>query len=71
MSQSETSKPVMSGAVKRFLLNRLSELLGLFFLAAAAALMVALATASDADPSLNVATDRAATNLLGAQGIGR
>ena len=68
MSQSETSKPVISGAVKRFLLNRLSELLGLFFLAAAAALMVALATASDADPSLNVATDRAATNLLGAQG---
>ena len=68
MSQSETSKPVMSGAVKRFLLNRLSELLGLFFLAAAAALMVALATASDADPSLNVATDRVATNLLGAQG---
>ena len=68
MSQSETSKPVISGAVKQFLLNRLSELFGLSLLAAAIALMVALVTASDADPSLSVATDNAPINLLGSHG---
>ena len=68
MSQSESAKPVMSGALKRFLINRIYELFGLLLLAAALALIVSLATAKYTDPSLNVATNGAVENLLGIYG---
>ena len=45
MSQSDTEKAVVSGAVKRFLLNRLSELFGVALLVACAAFVVLLVTA--------------------------
>ena len=68
MAQSDLAKPVVSGAVKRFLSNRLSELLGLVFLASSIALIIALISASDSDPSLNVATANEVQNLLGHAG---
>ena len=68
MSQTDTDKAVVSGAVKRFLLNRLSELFGLVLLAASLALIVTLVTASDSDPSLNVATGNEVSNWLGPTG---
>ena len=68
MSQSDSAKPVVSGAVKRFLTDRLSELFGLVLLAAALALVVALVTASQSDPSLNVATDGDVVNIAGRYG---
>ena len=68
MSQSDTEKAVVSGAVKRFLLHRLSELFGAALLAACVAFIVLLVTASDGDPSLNVATGSEVSNWLGATG---
>lgn len=68
MVKSDVAKPVVSGAVKRFLLNRLSEAFGLVTMAGACALIIALVSASSSDPSLNVATDNEVKNLLGARG---
>jgi S-DNA-T family DNA segregation ATPase FtsK/SpoIIIE len=54
----------LSGMLRR----RLSELCGMALIAAAAAVLIALATWSVQDPSLNHATDRAAENWLGLPG---
>ena len=68
MSQAETTKSVMSGAVRQFLGRRLSEVMGLIFLALSAASFVALISGSHLDPSLNVASDNVVQNWLGPSG---
>ncbi|MGC6516905.1 MAG: DNA translocase FtsK [Candidatus Puniceispirillaceae bacterium] len=69
MSQGDAIKPVMSEVVKRFIGHRISELFGLFLLLCGGALMVALITANEGDPSLNNAVgDVEIQNWLGLSG---
>ena len=68
MSETTPANSVMSSAVKRFLVNRISELFGIGLLIVAGGLMAAFVSASENDPSLNVATNNEVTNLLGVQG---
>ena len=68
MAQAEQGNSVVSGAVRRFLIRRLAELLGLIFILCGLTLFIVLATASETDPSWNTASDQDIRNLLGAAG---
>ena len=68
MSETTPANSVISSAVKRFLVNRVSEMFGIGLLLVAGGLAVAFGSASDNDPSLNVATNNEVANLLGVQG---
>ena len=64
----QTGMVFVSASARVFLRRRLEELLGLLLLGAAAAYLVALFSASAADPSLNLAIDGPVRNLLGLPG---
>src|SRR5471032_973018 len=58
----------VSHGARIFLRRRWEELLGLLLIAIGAAYLVALLTASAADPSLNLAVDGPVHNMLGLPG---
>ncbi|MGI9481175.1 MAG: DNA translocase FtsK 4TM domain-containing protein [Hyphomicrobiales bacterium] len=64
----DTDEAVVPAAMRRFFRNRTREMLGLGLIAAAALIVVALATWSVNDPSLSYAVDRAPSNVLGYPG---
>ena len=68
MSQTDSANKVVSGAVKRFIKWRFIELIGLSFIITGLALFIALVTATDTDPTLNTASDKAVQNMLGSSG---
>ena len=68
MAQDDNTKPVISSVVRRFLVNRLSEVFGLLLFIIGAGLLVAFVTATDTDPSFNTATGEDVQNLLGVAG---
>ncbi|MFQ5985450.1 MAG: DNA translocase FtsK 4TM domain-containing protein, partial [Alphaproteobacteria bacterium] len=67
-SRSARKTPLLPTGTGAFVRRRLSELLGLGLAAAALWLALALVTFDPADPSLNSATSRPATNLAGPAG---
>jgi DNA segregation ATPase FtsK/SpoIIIE, S-DNA-T family len=64
----QTGTVFFSAGARVFLRRRVEELMGLLLLAIAAAYLVALLTASAADPSMNLAVDGPVHNLLGLPG---
>src|SRR5882724_7792879 len=64
----QTGMVFVSASARVFLRRRMEELLGLLLLGAAVAYLVALFSASAADPSLNLAVDGPVRNLLGLPG---
>src|SRR6266404_5269971 len=64
----QTGTVFFSPGARVFLRRRMEELMGLLLLAIAAAYLVALLTASAADPSMNLAVDGPVHNLLGLPG---
>ena len=64
----QTGTVFFSPGARVFLRRRMEELMGLLLLSIAAAYLVALLTASAADPSMNLAVDGPVHNLLGLPG---
>jgi DNA segregation ATPase FtsK/SpoIIIE, S-DNA-T family len=64
----QTGTVFFSAGARVFLRRRMEELMGLLLLTIAAAYLVALLTASAADPSMNIAVDGPVHNLLGLPG---
>ena len=64
----DTDESTIPAALRRFLKNRLSELLGLALLGVIIAVSISLASWSANDPSLNHATGLRPSNLLGSYG---
>ena len=61
-------RPILPEDWRRFLLRRLKEALGIAILLLAMALLAAILSYDPGDPSLNLSTDRAPTNLAGYAG---
>src|ERR1019366_8228379 len=64
----QTGTVFVSTGARVFMRRRMEELVGLFLLVLATGYLVALLTASAADPSLNLAVDGPVHNLLGLPG---